>query len=479
MPTSALLDAAQGPLHPAARETLLAALDAGWADPRRLYGEARAARALLDQAREIIATGLGVQPAELSFHASGADALATALEGVLHARRRNGRTLVASSVEHSVLLTIGRARAARDERDVLSEIAVDAAGRVDLDAWAGALGQSPVAAAALQHANGEVGTVQPLPQAYAATQQAAVPLLCDAQASLGRVAPPQHFDVLVGAATSFAGPPSVGLLVVRTGTRFALPGHRRPAEQGRADTDPWVPLVLAAAEAWRQVEATREEEARAAYDLVERLRTELAAVDGLEVLGHPTERLPHILTASALYVDGESVVHDLARRGFLVASGSACTSSTLEPSHVLAAMGALSQGNVRITLPLAAVDPDRGQACASLPAALADVVRDARGLVRDTAGGPPLSERQDGDVPVVEARGTLCPQPVIDVARWWSRHPQAGRVRLLADDPAARVDVPAWCRMTGRVLDEARELGDGAVAYEISAAAGATSPEPD
>ncbi|MCA1783672.1 MAG: cysteine desulfurase/sulfurtransferase TusA family protein [Intrasporangiaceae bacterium] len=340
-------------------------------------------------------------------------------------------------------------------------------GQVDLVAWTGAVGADGVGVAALQHANGEVGTLQPLPEAYAAARRAGVPLLCDAQASLGRVDPPQSADVVVGAATSFAGPPAVGLLVVREGTRFALPGRRREAEHGRADSDPWVPLVLATAEAWRQVEAARESEARDAYDLIGRLRTELAAIDGLEVVGHPERRLPHVLTASALYVDGETVVHELARRGFLVASGSACTASTLEPSHVLAAMGALSHGNIRITLPLAAVSPDRSQAGAGLPAALAEIVSDARKGIWGTAQRRPAVGDPAAEDPVVDARGTLCPQPVIEVARWWRRHPGSDGVRLLADDAAARVDVPAWCRMTGRELRSVRELPDGVTAYEI------------
>lgn len=458
-----LLDAAQSPLHPAARETLLAALDAGWADPRRLYASARRSRALLDQAREVIATGLGVRPEELSFHPSAGDALVTGLTGLLHSRRRRGSTLVTSAVEHSVVLTAGRARAAAGEGRLV-ETPVDAHGRVRVDAWAAALDAGDVAVTALQHANGEVGTLQPLAEAYALARRHDIPLLTDAQASLGRLAPPVDADVIVGSAASFGGPPAVGLLVVRDGTRFVLPGHRKEAEQGRADADPWVPLVLAAAEAWRQVEAVREEEASEAYRLIARLREDLAGIEGLDVVGHPTQRLPHIVTASALYVDGETVVHELARHGLEVASGSACTASTLEPSHVLAAMGALSHGNVRVTLPLAAVEPDRAVACASLPGLLAQIVATARGQVW---GAPDAVAAATAESGVVDSRGTLCPQPVIDAARWWRAHPEATSVRLLADDEAAKVDVPAWCRMTGRHLLQVSELEGAGTAYLI------------
>ena len=461
--SSLLLDAAQGPLHPAARETLLAAVDAGWADPRRLYTEGRRARALLDQAREILADGVGVRPAELSLHPSGPDALAVALEGLLHARRRHGRRLVAAAVEHSVVLRIGQARAASDPADALSLVPVDRHGAVDTAAWAGEMAAGGVAVACLQQANGEVGTLQPLEEAYAAARSAGVPLLCDAQASLGRIASPRTADVVVGSAASFAGPPSVGLLAVREGTRFGLPGRRREAEHGRAEADPWVPMALAAAEAWRQVEAERERESQEATALIGRLRDRLGRVEGVVVAGHPESRLPHVLTASALYVDGEALVHALAREGLLVASGSACTASTLEPSHVLAAMGVLTQGNVRITLPLAAVAPDRALAVDRLPVALDEALAAAR------TGLWSGSEHADdaGVTATLDARGSLCPQPVIDLARWWRQNPDAAGVRLIADDEAARADVPAWCRMTGRDLQEVTDLDEGGTAYLV------------
>jgi cysteine desulfurase len=104
------------------------------------------------------------------------------------------------------------------------------------------------------------------------------------------------------------------------------------------------------------------------------------------VVGDPVDRLPHVVTLSALYADGESLVRGLDRLGIAVASGSACTSSTLEPSHVLAAMGALTHGNIRVTLPLAAVSPDRADDVERLVTALPGVVA----AVRAELGGQHL-----------------------------------------------------------------------------------------
>jgi cysteine desulfurase len=138
-----------------------------------------------------------------------------------------------------------------------------------------------------------------------------------------------------------------------------------------------IALALAAAEAWRKTEATRAEQSAASSALVRRLRAAAGDLRDVDVVGDPDDRLPHVLTFSLLYVDGEALVIELDRRGFAVGSGSACTSSTLEPSHVLAAMGVLTHGNVRVTLPLDTIAPtldaDVSRFIAELPDAVAAV----------------------------------------------------------------------------------------------------------
>src|SRR5674476_1170295 len=184
---------------PAARTTLLAALDAGWANPQRLYAEGRTARALLDQAREVFVQGLGVRPAEVSFLPSGPAALRTGLEGLRHAGRRRGARMAATAVEHSAILVTGRYHAAAaQDPSLFAEVPVDRLGRVDLSALEQAVVVPGTVLAAVQSANGEIGTRQPLERAHALCRTHDVPLLVDAMASLGRDAPPRHFDVLAG-----------------------------------------------------------------------------------------------------------------------------------------------------------------------------------------------------------------------------------------------------------------------------------------
>ena len=387
MPASAqasrrLLDASAGPLHPVARDTLLAALEVGWADPARLHAEGRQARALLDRSREVLAAGLGVRPNEVSLLPSGPTALARAVDGVLYAARRRGARTVASAVEHSAVLVPARARAAAaDDADLIDEVAVDATGRVDLDAWHRALERPGTVVAVLQSANGEVGTRQPLAPARAAAAAHGAPLVVDAMASLGRDDVPADWDVLVGDARSWGGPP-LGVLVVREGVRWHWSESRPDVEQGRTDVTPWVPLALAAAEAWQQTAATRQADAAVARSLVDEVRAAAAVVPDTQVVGDPVDRLPHVVTFSSLYVDGEAVVGAFDEAGFAVASGSACTSSTLEPSHVLAAMGVLTHGNVRLTLPLPAVSPGVSDDVTAFTTVIAPTIR----AVRDQLG---------------------------------------------------------------------------------------------
>jgi len=369
---------------PAARATLMAALDEGWADPRRLYTEGRAARALLDQAREVLAHGLGVRPAEVSFLPSGPAALRTGLEGLRYAGRRRGARITATAVEHSAILTSGRYHAAAaqipgatHDSSLFAQVPVDRLGRVDLSALEQAVAVEGTVLAAVQSANGEVGTRQPLDRAHELCRARDVSLLVDAMASLGRDATPEHFDVMAGDARSWGGPGGLGVLVVPERTRWRRPGPASELEHGRTDVEPVIALALAAAEAWRQTEANQVDQSASSSALIRRLRAAVSDLSDVDVVGDPDDRLPHVLTFSLLYVDGEALVIELDRRGFAVGSGSACTSSTLEPSHVLAAMGVLTHGNVRVTLPLdpsaPTLDADVSRFITELPGAVAAV----------------------------------------------------------------------------------------------------------
>ncbi|MEU6710681.1 cysteine desulfurase family protein [Nonomuraea sp. NPDC046802] len=369
----AYFDAASSePLHPQAREALLAAVDVGWADPARLYGQARRAHLLLEQARTEVAEVLGARPDEVSFTSSGTQAVHLGVLGTLHGRRRVGRHLVTSAVEHSSVLHAGGVH----ERDggSVETVGVDITGRVDLDRFAQAVARPDTALACLQSANHEVGTLQPVAQAAAECRKHGVPLLVDAAQTAGRTPVPPGWSVLTASAHKWGGPAGVGVLVVRKGTRFRsfLPEDER--ERRRVPGFENVPAIVAAAAALRAMAAEAHEQARLS-ELVTRIRdTVPKVVPDVEVIGDPDDRAPHIVTFSCLYVDGEALLTELDKAGFAVSSGSSCTASTLRPSHVLEAMGVLTHGNVRVSLPRGASAAEVDRFLAVLP----DLVRRIR-----------------------------------------------------------------------------------------------------
>jgi cysteine desulfurase len=371
------LDAAAGlPLHPAAAEALTAALADGWADPAKLYGAGRRARLLLDGARETIADVLGARPDEIVFCASGTQAAQLAVLGGLAGRRRAGTRFVHSAVEHSCVLHAAEQHVAAGGS--AHGVPVDRDGRVDVATFAAAA--EGAALASLMTANHEVGTRQPVAEVAAACRALGVPLHTDAAQSAGREPVPPGWSLLSAAAHKWGGPPGVGVLAVRTGTRWRspLPGDER--EHGVPGFEN-VPAAVAAAAALRAVAAESATESARLTALVARIRDTVAAtVPDVEVVGHPTDRLPHLVTFSCLYVDGEALLHELDRHGFAVSSGSSCTSSTLTPSHVLEAMGVLSHGNVRVSLHRDTTAPDVDRFLAVLPGIVAELRRGLEGL---------------------------------------------------------------------------------------------------
>ncbi|MCP2327844.1 cysteine desulfurase [Hamadaea flava] len=350
----AYFDAATAsPLHPAAREAMIASLADGWADPSRLYTQARRARGLLDAARGATAEVLGVRPAELTFTAGGTAAAHLAVLGGLAGRRRSGRVFVHSAIEHSAVLHAGEDHVSAGGTAV--SVPVDGMGRLDEQAWQAAVGADGVALAALIAASHEVGTLQPVDRAAEVCAAHGVPLLVDAAVIAGRMPLPTGWSMLTASARKWGGPPGVGVLAVRTGTRFDPPlsAHWSQPERaaGHGPGAPDLPAIVAAAAALRAAWSEAAAESARLSKLVDHIRDRVAAtIPDVEVVGDPVDRAPHLVTFSCLYVDGESLLRELDRRGYAVSSGSSCTSSTLEPSHVLVAMGALSHGNVRVSL---------------------------------------------------------------------------------------------------------------------------------
>ncbi|MGW2636296.1 aminotransferase class V-fold PLP-dependent enzyme [Streptomyces sp. NPDC001348] len=453
--------ASSAPLHPVARQALVAALDEGWADPARLYREGRRARMLLDAAREAAAEAVGCRVDELVFTSSGTRAVHGGIAGALAGRRRVGRHLIVSSVEHSSVLH--SAEAFEADGGTVTRVPVGRTGAVTAEAYEAAL-RPGTALACLQSANHEVGTVQPVAEVAEVCRAAGVPLLVDAAQSLGWGRVEGDWSLLTASAHKWGGPSGVGLLVVRKGVRFAPRGPVDERESGRASGFENIPAIVAAAASLRAVRAEAEREAVRLRELTRRIRERVAgSVADVEVVGDPERRLPGVVTFSCLYVDGETLLHELDRSGFSVSSGSSCTSSTLTPSHVLKAMGVLSEGNVRVSLPPGTAEEDVERFLSTLPDLVAGV--------REKFGAPvPAAAAVRPDEVVVDSLGKRCPIPVIELAKVIGDVPVGGTVRVLSDDEAARLDIPAWCEMRGQeyVGEEPADHGSAYVVRRVA-----------
>ena len=366
----AYFDAASAePISPVAREALLAALDDGWADPVRLHREGRRASLLLDQARERVAGVLRCRADELAFTSSGTEAVHLAVLGAVSARQSASRGpahVVVSAVEHSSVLNAAAQAELTGSQATIAGVGAD--GRVDVAGFTDAIRRGRTVLACLQSANHEVGTMQPVEEVAAECKAAGVPLFIDAAASVGRVALPADWSMLAASGHKWGGPPGVGVMVIRKSVRWRPPIPAGNREGRRVPGFPNLPAIISAAAALEAFEAERDEADIALRLLTGQIRDHLKThVPDCVVHGDHAYTLPHIVSFSCLYIDGEALVMELDKAGFSVSSGSACATDTQQPSHVLAAMGAITHGNVRISLPRNSTEESVSRFLAVLP----------------------------------------------------------------------------------------------------------------
>ena len=363
-PPAGLLDGMGGqPLPSVVAIAMAAAAAQGWADPRRLHHAGRQAGALLDAARSSIANslsvaaGMAITTEEIYFTSGVAAAQAFALDGY-------PGPLALGSVETTALLDLGEVHPATQI------VGVDAYGRIDTEAFHRAAATAAIGA--LQVANTEVGTCQPI-ELVAATDPY-LPILMDASQAIGRIPLPQGWSMLTAGARDWAGPAGVAILVVRREVRWLPPIN---ADRGWLGGFPDIAGAVGAATALEALMNEQVPLAQQAHADIELLRAGIVSgLTDVEVLGDPVWRLPHILNFSVLYVSGEALVTELDKRGFAVASGSACVADHARPSHVLAAMGAYTGGNIRISLPLGCATETVENFLKVLPSAVAAVRAD-------------------------------------------------------------------------------------------------------
>ena len=312
------------------------------------------ARKAIEAAREKVAAALGAQPREIVFTGCGTESDNQAIKGVAFANRSKGDHLITTHVEHKAVLETCQYLEKQGFR--ATYLLVDEYGLVSPADVAAAITDRTLLASVM-FANNEVGTVQPVAEIAQVCREKGVYLHTDAIQAVGKLPLDVHqlgVDLLSLSAHKFYGPKGVGVLYVRKGVKIDPLLHGGHQEWGqRAATENVAGIVGLG----RAIELRLDEmdaEATRLAALRDRLYEGLVGrIDHIHLNGHPTRRLPGTLDVSFEYVEGEGIIMGLDLAGVAVSSGSACTSGSLEPSHVLLAMGihpAVAQGSIRFSL---------------------------------------------------------------------------------------------------------------------------------
>ncbi|TAK28608.1 MAG: cysteine desulfurase NifS [Chloroflexota bacterium] len=346
--------AATTPVHPRVLEAMLPFFTEKFGNASSIYSMARDSRKALDEARDTVAEVLSCKPTELIFTSGGSESDNTAIKGSAFANKSAGNHIITSSIEHhAVLHTCQFLEKFGFE---VTYLPVDRYGLVDPAEVEKAITDRTVLVT-IMLANNEVGTVEPLREISRITRAKGVTLHTDAVQAAGALdlsVDKLGVDMLSLSGHKFYGPKGVGLLYVRRGVPFLPQQQGGGQERNRRAGTENVAGIAGFAEALKLASENMQSTNEHCVRLRDRLiKGVLERIDHVSLNGHPSERLPNNVNLAFEYVEGESILLNLDMLGIAASSGSACTSSSLEPSHVLTAMGVsveVAHGSLRMTL---------------------------------------------------------------------------------------------------------------------------------
>ncbi|MFO7957395.1 MAG: cysteine desulfurase NifS [Candidatus Brocadiia bacterium] len=342
------------PVRPEVVEAMLPYFEEKYGNASSVHHKGREAREAVEDARRTVAAHLGAAPDEIVFTSGGTESDNHAIRGVAAAAGERGRHIITSAIEHHAVLNT--CKDLEKEGFEVTTLPVDDRGLVDPRDLDDAMRPDTILVTVMM-ANNEVGTIEPIRELAEVASEHDVPIHTDAVQAVGKIPVDVEelgVDLLSLSGHKFYGPKGVGVLYIRSGTRIRpvqVGGHH---EKGRCAGTENVPGIVGLARALELACAEMEGEGQRLRRLRDHLQEGLAgSLEDARLNGHPERRLPHILNITFAYVEGESMLLSLDAAGICVSTGSACTSGTLEPSHVLTAMGVpaeMAHGSLRFSL---------------------------------------------------------------------------------------------------------------------------------
>ncbi len=346
-------NAATTKLSPAALAAMMPCLTEDFGNPSSLYDFATQAKAALERARADAAQSLGAAPEEIFFTSGGTESDNWALRGVADALNRKGRHILISAIEHHAILHTGQWL--KKQGFEVEELAVDELGIVRPETLKKSLRPDTILASVML-ANNEIGTIEPIRELAAIAHENGTVFHTDAVQAVGHIpvnVKELGVDLLSLSGHKFHGPRGIGALYIKAKTPILPLIYGGGQERNRRSGTENVAGAVGLAAALKEQCAVLEQEMPRISSLRDRLVTEIMKLPGARLTGDPLNRLPSIASFAFEGIEGESILLQLDARGICASSGSACSSASLEPSHVLLAIGLpheIAHGSVRLSL---------------------------------------------------------------------------------------------------------------------------------
>ncbi|MEO0138238.1 MAG: cysteine desulfurase NifS [candidate division WOR-3 bacterium] len=363
--------AATTPLHPEVLDAMKIYFLEEFGNPSSLHTSGQRARDAIEKARQTIAEALGASPDEIIFTSGGSESDNMAIKGVAYALAKKGNHLITTKIEHHAVLEPFHFLQTQGFQTTF--LPVDRYGIVDPDDVKRAITDKTILVS-IMHANNEIGTIEPIEEIARICREKGVYLHTDAVQSFGAIETNVNrlgVDLLSISAHKFYGPKGVGALYIRKGTRIEPLLHGGAQEMGKRASTHNVPGIVGMAKAAELAVKEMPQRVEHTRRLRDRLiKSLLNNVDDIILNGHPEKRLPNNCHLIVKYIEGEALLMRLDQIGIEVATGSACSSGSLEPSHVLTAIGVPiedARGSIRITLGRLTTDEDIDFVCEHFP----------------------------------------------------------------------------------------------------------------